>query len=368
MAPYYIYLDSKIVGAARQIVTFFENEVFSRDNTTILVKKYKHHSSREIGKIFELNAISYRFVLANDLDALEKGIIFYPFNAQSNCRAVANRKLKHIFITHGESNKVASVKPIIRIYDYVVTAGQAGIDRYLENGIFSQYDVDSGRIIPMGDTFIGRTGLSTNKNGEEVILYAPTWEGGIESENYSSLAYSDRVVTLLKEVAYSHNVSTILIKPHPNTGSRLPEYRQLMSKISVALMSAQSKLRVLLYSKSITPSFWERYKWRKLGIILIDDLSEYQAKLGVCDISAMETQLLNEDILYYQCGVNFPSSQMAYYQNALIDLQKNDEIKPLDKTAFNELKQHIIDQKFTHIPISDRISNLLTQLRNEEKQ
>lgn len=135
--PYFIYLDSKIVGSALQICTFFENGVFDKNNTTILIKKYKHKSNKMIGNIFKNKVFNYRFVNENDLDNLESGVIFYPFNAQSNCRAVANRNLTHIFITHGESNKVSSIKPIIRIYDYVITAGQAGIDRYLTNNIFS---------------------------------------------------------------------------------------------------------------------------------------------------------------------------------------------------------------------------------------
>ncbi|MDP4360951.1 hypothetical protein QR510_30430, partial [Escherichia coli] len=74
-------------------------------------------------------------------------IVFYLFNAQSNCRIVANRNLIHVFVTHGESHKLASVKPIIRIYDYVVTSGDVGIDRYLKSGIFTPFDIRNGKVI-----------------------------------------------------------------------------------------------------------------------------------------------------------------------------------------------------------------------------
>ena len=120
--PYALYLDSKILGTATQLLSFFEQEIFSRDNTIIYLKRYKE-SAVAFQKIFEREKIPYRFMRPSELDQLSDQIIFYAFNAQSNCRLVANRKLKHIFITHGESNKVSSVKPIIRIYDHVTMAG-----------------------------------------------------------------------------------------------------------------------------------------------------------------------------------------------------------------------------------------------------
>ncbi|HAZ3930178.1 TPA: hypothetical protein J1446_004567, partial [Escherichia coli] len=131
--------------------------------------------------------IPFRFVRKQADYKLDKGkVVLYLFNAQSNCRLVANRSLVHIFVTHGESHKLASIKPIIRIYDYVVTSGNVGIDRFLKSGIFSPYDVQSGRIITLGDTFLGSNEFHYNFDSN-ALVYAPTWEGGVPEENYCSL-------------------------------------------------------------------------------------------------------------------------------------------------------------------------------------
>ena len=128
--PHYLYLDSKIVGTARQICVFFENGVFSPE-TTVLLRYHKHLSQLKIVRYLRQHKIKFRYIYRMaDLDKIECGTVFYPFNAASNTRLVANRRLKHIFVTHGESNKICSVKPIIRIYDIVCVAGQAGIDRF----------------------------------------------------------------------------------------------------------------------------------------------------------------------------------------------------------------------------------------------
>ena len=354
--PYYIYLDSKIIGTAKQITTFFQDQIFSVENTTILIKKYKHKSAKQIATIFNQHKIPYQFVLASDLDALPNGIMFYPFNAQSNCRAVANRKLIHIFITHGESNKAASVKPIIRIYDYIFTAGQAGIDRFLAHNIFMQHDVDNGRIIMAGDTFIGKTGLS--QNGKKCIFYAPTWEGGIEQENYSSLMYWQHVAERIILKAQEYQAHTIIIKPHPNTGHRLPEYRDCL--LSLAKTCRQQGLQVSVYVPNLPLSFWQKREWKKQKVSFVNSLKAYQAIFAFCDISAMETQLLNEginyELFYKKHNIGMINTQHYQYTG-------NSWLTPL---YLSEYREYIIDKKFEPISFAERILFLLAKLKYKE--
>lgn len=355
--PLFIYLDSKIVGSALQICAFFDIGVFDKSKTTVLVKKYKHKSRRIIRGIFDDANIQYRFVLDGDLDELSSGVIFYPFNAQSNCRAVANRNLTHIFITHGESNKVSSIKPIIRIYDYVITAGQAGIERYLASGIFSQYDVDAGRIIMLGDTFIGRTGLAKQGVGQEVVFYAPTWEGGIERENYSSLSYVDKVAKTLIDTAKHHCIDTIVIKPHPNTGHRLKHYVNYLYQLVKYLKA--NHLTIIIFKPHLKLTWLQSLKYQKLDVLFVNSLVNYHAKVGFCDISAIETQFLNEGILYYLFFHTRYSKSLwknhAYYRNALIDFFGESKIHPLINSDFLQLKKHMICQELNDVSLSQRI-------------
>lgn len=353
----YLYLDSKIVGTAKQIAVYFEQGIFQREDTLVLIKKYKHKSAKEISKVFRQDGLKYRFIKMGDLDLLEKGVIFYPFNAQSNVRAVANRKLKHIFITHGESNKAASVKPIIRIYDYVVTAGQVGINRFLDNGIFTQHDVDCGRLITMGDTFVGKTGLNEKNTGKPCIFYAPTWEGGIEQENYSSLANVDLVAKTLKALADEYCTPQIVIRPHPNTGHRLPIYYQNLLRL-VEELSAIG-LKIAIFRQNFTVSLVLKWKFRRLGIAFIDELNLFSAKFGLCDISAMETQLLNEDIPYYLYW-NYNKHPDVIVDKSLYEASRfSEEKQAFFQITCNTFKHSLIDQSFSSVPLNERINYLM---------
>ncbi len=345
--PQYLYLDSKIVGAAQQITEFFKQGVFS-EKTTVLLKYYKHPSHKRILAVFQASGVSVKVVRNSDLDNLTEGIVFYPFNAQSNCRLVANRKLTHIFITHGESNKISSVKPILRIYDYVATAGDAGIDRLLQHKIFTPCDIEQGRLIKTGDTFIGKTGLNAEAE-EKVIFYAPTWEGGVPNENYSSLCNIRLVSQYLLQACRHYHLNHVVIRPHPNTGHRLDEYQQNLWQLINELRNR--KIQVSLYIGQIKFNFWQKIRLSKIDVRLIGQLSSFAAELAFCDLSAIETQLLNEQIPYYIFGTEKHYTTLFYkkhneiYQQSFLDISK--EMKELDIVSsqdFIELKNYVLQQ------------------------
>lgn len=344
--PQYLYLDSKIVGTAKQIVRFYEHGIFGSE-TTVLLKPYWSRKHKEIRKILSDAGIPVRIVRNPDIDALSDGIVFYPFNALSNCRCAANRRLTHIFITHGESNKVSSVKPILRIYDFVAAAGQAGIDRLLQHRIFTPYDVQTGRLIKMGSTFIGRTGLNPEAE-EQIIFYAPTWEGGIPSENYSSLQNTDLVLHYIKQACKRHGVRHVLIRPHPNTGHRLPEYRKHLTDLVCRLKT--EGMRVTLYTGQLKPSLLQRIKFKRHGTAQTETLNGFRAAAAFCDLSAMETQLLNENISYHIFSSREHFEQFFYqkyktlYQAIWLDLHAAKQTLPqASPDDFAKLKQYVIE-------------------------
>ncbi|MDT9452034.1 hypothetical protein [Escherichia coli] len=187
---YYIYIDTKIKGAFEQLIRYFQSQVFNnKDCISVFCKYYKEIEHLAV-EVFNKHNITFKFIKKNsDLSFIKGKIVFYLFNAQSNCRVVANRDLIHVFVTHGESHKLASVKPIIRIYDYVITSGDVGVDRYLKSGIFTQYDINNGKVLKLGDTFIGSNIFKYESNSHSLV-YAPTWEGGVPEENYCSISMS----------------------------------------------------------------------------------------------------------------------------------------------------------------------------------
>lgn len=327
--PYALYLDSKIIGAARQLVAFFKQGIFDPHQTIIYLKKYKE-SATLYAKIFKAEGIAYQFMKPSELDNLKGQIIFYAFNAQSNCRLVANRKLKHIFITHGESNKIASVKPIIRIYDHVVMAGELSLERYYKSGLFDKHDYETGRLIMMGDTFIGRTGFSSDSTKENVLFYAPTWEGGLESENYSSLQNIELVCSTILQLAEKLQLKTIVVQAHPNTGHRVKSY--INSLFSLFLFLSNSGFKIYFHQNYISISWKNKYFLSKWKVETIHHLDNFYARHALVDISAMEFQCMNEGIchnVFYKPDTireYIPNEFYEKYNRVGLSLEQRDSI------------------------------------------
>lgn len=370
--PYGLYLDSKIIGTAKQIVSFYDNKVFCRKDTIVYIRKYKV-TGKKYKKIFKDAQIPFRFMRPSELDVLVDQIIFYPFNAQSNCRFVANRQLKHVFITHGESNKIASVKPIIRIYDFIISSGDWGVERYLNSGLFTQHDVDRGRLIKMGDTFIGRTGFSNDSTCENIICYAPTWEGGLEQENYSSVGFDLVGKTLLLKAQECH-IKTIVFKPHPNLGHRRPEYVDYLIKTMRYLI--KNSFKVLIYGDPELFPLHIRLQLKLYGIKWLEQAENYYPVYAYTDISAMETQCLHELIKYQPFYLNkmlnmgMTSDQQSFYKAYGVSLEGVLNVSPsLDRIIYSNLFTKVIGYSDEKIRVSDggeRIKWLSDHIMNKK--
>lgn len=370
----YIYIDTRILGTIVQLVDYFKREIFCKNNIVVYLKYYKN-DYKSFRRILHQEGIRYQFFKKYSQIYLKPGgFVFYLFNAQSNCRVVANRNLTHVFITHGESSKASSVKPIIRIYDFVVCAGDAGIDRYLRYKIFSLYDVTGNRIIKLGNTFIGSTGLNVQNNVEDVVVYAPTWEGGVPEENYSSLSYVEGVAGILSGVANQKQVRKILIMLHPNTGHRLVVYQNYV--ISIVHQLTEMGIKVILKLSEGVLSLRNRIRLFMIGGTLVQNVGGYRAIYGICDISAIETQFLNENIPYKLLYSGNNKELLIHHQNNAV----NDISVDLDNIFYNKvnnnhdfeyyhaLRDYVIDDECQTIPLNKRIDFLKKSIENVIQQ
>lgn len=322
---YYIYIDTKILGAVIQLLSYFQSNVFNSDACITVYVKYYKENSEIISQIFDNNNIPYNFIKRySDISFQNGKIVFYLFNAQSNCRMVAFRNVSHVFITHGESNKKSSVKPITRIYDHVVTSGQVGIDRYLKAGIFTEYDIESNRVIRLGNTFVGQNNYQYNKESR-TLLYAPTWEGGVTDENFSSIT-QDIHKTLL-EVIKVKNIEKLIIQTHPNLGHRDKSYSITFNKVLIKLIKQGINVYVVKNKTSIK----DRIQAFRTGFKYTSSSREINVSHAITDISAMEVQLLVKGIptlvladkLRYKELV-IPNKMHYYYSNTMIYLNDKD--------------------------------------------
>ncbi|HCD2583460.1 TPA: hypothetical protein NBL25_004833, partial [Escherichia coli] len=107
---YYLYIDTEIEGALEQLIRYFQAQVFNVEDCISVYCKYYKEIEKKFTEKFNKHNISFKFIKKNSDLVFNNGkIVFYLFNAQSNCRIVANRNLIHVFVTHGESHKLASV-------------------------------------------------------------------------------------------------------------------------------------------------------------------------------------------------------------------------------------------------------------------
>lgn len=288
---YYIYIDSKIEGTIDQLMGYFQANIFDADACICVYFKYYKDIEKYIKNKFSSSSIRFKFIRKNsDLVLENHKVVFYLFNSQSNCRVVAHRHLTHIFVTHGESHKLASIKPIIRIYDFVVTSGQVGVERFLKSGVFNTYNIlEEKRVLPMGNTFIGQNQYSYSVQSSS-LLYAPTWEGGVSSENYSSIGV--KALQTLRMVVEKENIKNLYIQPHPNLGHRDRRYISDLNSMMKSL--SQLKIRIIVLLPVV--HLQDRLKFRACKLIATHKIKNIQLRAAIVDISAMEMQLINKHI------------------------------------------------------------------------
>ena len=324
---YYIYIDTRILGAVKQLLSYFQSDVFNNSACIAIYVKYYKENHEIISKLFNTHNIPYRFIKRySDISFDDGKVVFYLFNAQSNCRMVSFRNVSHVFITHGESNKKSSVKPIVRIYDYVVTSGQVGIDRYLKAGIFTKSDIEDNRVIRLGNTFVGQNSYSYDESSD-TLLYAPTWEGGVPDENFSSI--TDNIDKLLLRVAKDKHIKKIIIQTHPNLGHRDKSYIALLDSMLLKLI--KSGLKILVAKNKV--SIRERLRAIYTGFAYISSNQGIKISYAITDISAMEVQLLVKNIptivlanRYRYEDLVIPSKMSIYYLDNMIYLNEGHDI------------------------------------------
>jgi hypothetical protein len=163
-------------------------------------------------------------------------IVFYVNQNTKNFQMFRYGRMWHVFINHGESDKMYMTTNQFKAYDYSFVAGDAARER-LSSKLWS-YDVDArtrsiGR--PQADHFAGP--LPYEPDERTVVLYAPTWEGDRDSASYGSIA--SHGVALARAVLASPE-HRFIYRPHPRSGVLDREYAQANQAIIDAIAAANA--------------------------------------------------------------------------------------------------------------------------------
>src|SRR5262249_50808250 len=140
---------------------------------------------------------------------LDAQVALYFNNSPTNFDSHLEPRMLHVHIGHGESDKPSMASNNAKAYDRIFVAGQAAVHRY-EHGLL-EFDIDRlGRDRrPQPD---GRHLSALAPSGRRTVLYAPTFEGDADYNNYSSVdRFGPEIVTRALAVPDVR----VVYKPHP---------------------------------------------------------------------------------------------------------------------------------------------------------
>ena len=116
-------------------------------------------------------------------------VVFYVNQNAKNFQMMRYGRRWHVFINHGESDKMYMTTNQFKAYDYAFIAGDAArarLDKVLWDYDFDKRAISIGR--PQADHYLDGSPLPYTPDEREVVLYAPTWEGDRGAAAYGSIA------------------------------------------------------------------------------------------------------------------------------------------------------------------------------------
>ncbi len=155
----------------------------------------------------------------------------YVNNGVSNFQSLSYPQMVHVHVNHGESDKISMVSNQAKAYDKVFVAGQAAIERHRRALI----DFDEDALVRVGRPQLDISRESSlPPSNKRTILYAPTWEGENESNNYTSIdLYGPQSV----QAALALPNVRLVYKPHPRVQDSADE----------TIAEADDRIRTLIH-------------------------------------------------------------------------------------------------------------------------
>jgi hypothetical protein len=164
-------------------------------------------------------------------------IVLYVNQNSRNFQMFRYGRMWHVFINHGESDKMYMTTNQFKAYDYCLVAGQAALER-LRRALWD-FDLDR-RAIPIGrpqaDHFTGT--LPYSPDDRVTVLYAPTWEGDRAAAAYGSIrSHGVALATALLETGRHR----LIYRPHPRSGVVDPDYKAANNRIITLIREANAR-------------------------------------------------------------------------------------------------------------------------------
>ncbi len=164
-------------------------------------------------------------------------VVLYVNQNTRNFQMMRYGRRWHVFVNHGESDKMYMTTNQFKAYDYSLIAGDAARARL--GKVLWVYDLDR-RAIPIGrpqaDLYSGE--LPYAPDDRTVVLYAPTWEGDRAAAAYGSIA--SHGVPLVRDLIATGR-HRVVYRPHPRSGVVDPGYARANREIAAMLERANAQ-------------------------------------------------------------------------------------------------------------------------------
>lgn len=142
-------------------------------------------------------------------------VAVYVNNGHRNFHSLNNPRMLHVHVNHGESDKLSSFSNRVKAYDRVFVAGPVAVERYREALI----DFDERKLVTTGRPQLDLSFTpELHRSTRRTVMYAPTWGGESESNNWTSL---DKYGVQIAKAVLALPDARLVYKPHPRiAGSR----------------------------------------------------------------------------------------------------------------------------------------------------
>jgi len=201
-------------------------------------------------------------------------VAVYVNNSAQNFHSLAARRLLHVHVNHGESDKSCMVSNQVKAYDRVFVVGPAAVDRY-RGGLL---ELDPGKLVPVGrpQLDLPRAPLLPPSR-RRTVLYAPTWQGEHSGDRYTSL---DRYGAAIVTAALAVPGVRVVYKPHPRVATTAD------AQVAAA---RQQILRLLARAAATDPA---------AGHQVLPAETDILAVLPCCDLLIADVSSIGPDFLY----------------------------------------------------------------------
>jgi hypothetical protein len=140
---------------------------------------------------------------------LDARVALYCNNSLRNFQSLLEPRMLHVHINHGESDKQSMASNNAKAYDRVFVAGEAAVQRH-EAGLL---EFDATRLVRIGRPQLDlRPPALLEPSTRRTVLYAPTWEGDAEYNDYTSV---DTLGADIVRAVLDVPDVRLVYKPHP---------------------------------------------------------------------------------------------------------------------------------------------------------